>query len=348
MLIIFLNGCVSVPTKEALPTYNINGVTYLPLASLCNLRGINLEYDTFSKTATLTKEAHKISLMVGDRLILVDNLPKYLKHPVDIYQGTVVVPYNFKEQILDNLFKQAYPPSKISAPISIRKVVVDAGHGGNDPGAIGSTGVREKVITLDIAKRLRSRLREDGIDIVMTRSIDTYVPLSSRVDIANNARADIFLSIHANANRVKSLSGFEVYYVSATVNDSIRALSAAQNARLDFSSSCFASSSQDLKATLWDMLYTQSRAESIELARYICRSMQKNLDTSILGIKGGRYYVLKGARVPAVLIEIGFLSNSNEERMLKNGYYRQSVAEAIERAVLDYGRDVTFTEAAKR
>jgi N-acetylmuramoyl-L-alanine amidase len=348
LLVLFLSGCVSVPMREALPTYNINGVTYLPLASLCNLKGINLEYDTFAKTAVLIKGSHKINLMVGERLVLVDNLPKYLRHPVDMYQGTVVVPYNFKEQILDTLFKEIYLPRKIVPPIAIKKVVIDAGHGGKDPGAIGRTGLREKVITLDIAKRLSSRLKADGIDVVMTRSIDKYIPLSSRVDIANNSRAEIFLSIHANANRVKSLRGFEVYYVSPTVNDSVRALSAAQDARLDFNSSCFASNSQDLKATLWDMLYTQSRAESIELAHYICRSMQNNLDTSMLGIKGGRYYVLKGVRMPALLIEIGFLSNSDEECMLKDGYCRQNIAEAIERAVLDYGRDLTYVEKANQ
>jgi N-acetylmuramoyl-L-alanine amidase len=348
LLTITLNGCVSVPTKEALPTYDINGITYLPLASLCNLKGINLEYDTFAKTAVLIKGSHKINLMVGERLVLVDNLPKYLRHPVDMYQGTVVVPYNFKEQILDTLFKEIYPPRKVVPPTAIKKVVIDAGHGGKDPGAIGRTGAREKVITLDIAKRLSSLLRADGINVVMTRSIDIYVPLSSRVDMANNAKADIFLSVHVNANRVKSISGCEVYYVSPTVNDSARALSAAQDARLDFDSSCFASNSKDLKATLWDMLYTQSRQESIELARSICQSMKNNLDIAILGIKAGRYYVLKGARMPTVLIEIGFLSNYNEERMLKNGYYRQSIAEAIERAVLDYGRDLTYVEKANQ
>ena len=344
LLIIFcgylLSGCATIPSREFLPTYSIDGITYLPLISLCEQKGINWDYDIFTRTATLTKGSHKINLMVGERLILVDGKTEYLKHPVDIYQGTVVVPYKFKEQVLDSLFK-AVSLSKI------KKVVIDAGHGGNDPGAIGRTGLREKAITLDIAKRLSSRLKSDGINVVMTRSTDNSVSLSSRVDIANNNAADLFLSIHANANRVRSLSGLEVYYVSPTVNDSSRALYAAQNVVLDLDSSCFASRSLDLKAILWDMIYTYNRAESIELSRHVCRNIQKNLDTEILGIKGGRYYILKGSRIPAVLIEVGFLSNYDEERKLKNSYYRQKIAEAIAEAIKDYARELTLTEAKR-
>jgi len=345
----FLSGCATAPTRGALTTYNINGIPYLPLISLCELKGINWDYDTFTRSAILSKDGHKINLIVGDTLVLVDGLPQHLKHAVDIYQGSVVVPYRFKEQILDVLFKELYPPGQaIASLLKIKKIVIDAGHGGNDPGAIGRTGVREKDITLDIAKRLSNLLRSDGIDVVMTRSADTFIPLSSRVDRANKSQADLFLSIHANANRVKSLSGFEVYYVSPSVDDSQRAVSAAKDAVLDLDSSCFAGSSLNLKATLWDMIYTYSRAESIELARSICQTINRNLDTKILGIKGARFYVLKGARMPAVLIEIGFLSNYNEERMLKNSYYRQKITESIIVGIKNYAQEVALTRVAQR
>src|SRR3989338_5556563 len=143
----------------------------------------------------------------------------------------------------------------------------------------------------------------------MTRSTDKFIPLPRRVDIANNSRADLFVSIHSNANRVRSLNGFEVYYVAPSVNDSNRAMLAAKSAGLNLDSSYFASHSLDLKATLWDMLYTLDRAESIELSRSICRIVHNGLDCRVIGIKGARFYVLKGARMPAVLIEAGFLSN---------------------------------------
>jgi len=336
-----LTGCVTVPTKEAITSYNINGTTYLPLISLCELKGIKWEYDTFTRTVILSKDLHRINLMVGDALVLVDGLPQYLKHPVDIYQGTVVVPDKFKEQILDSLFKKYYSTSQAALPLlKIKKIVIDAGHGGKDPGAIARTGLREKDVTLDIAKRLSKLLKSEGIEVVMTRSVDRFISLSSRVDIANNSQADLFLSIHANANRVRSLNGFEVYYVSVGVDDSKRALSAAQEAALDFDRSCFADRSLNLKTILWDMIYNYNRAESIELAHSICQTMNRNFDTKILGIKGARFYVLKGVRMPAVLVETGFLSNSNEERMLRNSYYRQQVAQGIVSGIVNYTQDL--------
>lgn len=339
-----LNGCVTVPVKEALPTYNINGINYIPLISLCNLRGISWEYDTFAQTFTLSKDAHKINLMLGGTLVVVDGRPRYLKHPVDIYQDIPVVPYKFKEQILDVLFKEPSASGRVTTPLSkIKKIVIDAGHGGSDPGAIGKTGLREKVVTLDIAKRLSRLLSAEGFEVVMTRSTDRFVPLSSRTDIANNSQADLFLSIHLNANRVRSLNGLEVYYVANSVDDSERALWAAQNAALDLQSSCFEHPSLNLKAVLWDMIYTHSRAESIELSRSICQTINQNLDTKILGIKGGRFYVLKGVRMPAVLIEVGFLSNTNEERRLKNSYYRQQITEGIVEGIHNYAQDLVLS-----
>ncbi len=346
LVALFFSGCVSVPVRETLATYDINGATYVSLASLADSKGLDFNYDTFTRVAVLKKGAHEINLWVGDTLTLVDGKAQRLAHPVDIYQGAVVVPYKFKEQVLDVLFGARVSSSKASLPpLSIRKVIVDAGHGGKDPGTIGKvTGLREKDVVLDVAKRLSKLLRESGIEVVMTRSTDNFIPLSGRVDIANKAKADLFISVHANANRVRSLNGFEAYYVAPSVGDSKRALSAAQNAVLNLDKSCFAGNSVNLKAILWDMIYTYDRAESIELGRAICRSIGRNLDTKVIGVKSAGFYVLKGARMPAILAEIGFLSNASEERLLKNGYYRQQVAEAIAQGLEDYGRGLLLVE----
>ena len=343
-------GCASVPLKEALPAFNINGTTYLPLVTLCDLKNITWQYDTFARTVVLNKDSHRINLMVGDTLVLVDGIPQYLKYPVDFYQGAIVVPYRFKEQIIDVLFKEYYPQRKAAMPLplKIRKIVIDAGHGGNDPGAIGRTGLREKDVNLDIAKRLSSLLRSGGVGVVMTRSSDRFIPLSDRVAIANNSGADLFISIHSNANRVRSLNGFEVYYVAGSVNDAKRAYASANNAPLNLDNAYFGGYSLDLKAIVWDLIYTNSRAEAIELARSLCRTMNSNLDARILGVKGGRFEVLRGVRMPAVLIETGFLSNYNEERMLKNSYYRQKVAQSLEEGIREYSHDTALTEIAQR
>jgi N-acetylmuramoyl-L-alanine amidase len=342
-------GCATVPTREALPVYHINGTAYFPLVSYSDLRNIDLQYDTFARTVSLSKDSHKIDLRAGDNLVLVDGKPQHINHPVEIYQGTVVLPYQFKEQVLDRLFKEPYPGRKAALPsFEIRKIVIDAGHGGNDPGTIGRRGSREKDINLDIAKRLNRVLSSEGVTVIMTRNSDRFIPLPVRVEIANKSGADLFISIHSNANRVRSLNGVEVYYVSTAVNDSKRAYAAAKSAALNLDDASFASHSLNLKAILWDMIYTSARAESIELSRSLCRSIGDTLDARIIGVKGARFEVLRGARMPAVLIEVGFLSNYNEERMLGNSYYRQRIAESIAQGIRDDARHSVIREAANR
>lgn len=340
-----LNGCATVPYGGSVPIYSLGGRNYLPLVPLCEQKGISWEYDPFTKTIVLSKGVSKVSLMVGQTFALINGKSFSLRHPVDIYNGTVVVPYSFRER-LDDFFKGFLPaPQKAVSPVPlIKKIVIDAGHGGNDPGAVGKNGLKEKDVTLDVARRVTKLLRDKGMEVVMTRSDDTFIPLARRVEISNSANADLFISIHANANRVRSLNGFEVYFVSPEVSDSQRAISAAQNAKLNLNSSCFSGSSTNLKTILWDMIFTSNRAESIELAQAICRVVNRELSVKILGIKKAAFFVLKGARMPAVLIEIGFVSNYNEEKLLKNSSYRQQIVETIVRGIENYIADRSLAE----
>lgn len=335
-----ISGCATAPVRETIITYNINGTTYVPLIALCEQKGIRWKYDSFSKTVELKKDNHEISLRVGDALVLVDSRAEYLNHPVDMYQGSVVVPYRFKERIIDILFKGAVPSKKhyLGGVVSLKKVVVDAGHGGNDPGAIGKSGLREKDVNLDIAKRLSTLLRETGVEVIMTRSSDVFVPLAKRASIANNAKAELFISIHSNASRVRSVNGLEVYYISPKSNDLKRARAAAKDMRPDFDSSCFAYSTIELKTILWDMINTSNRAESIKLAKSVCTSIDSDMSTKILGVKGANFQVLVGTRMPAILIETGFVSNREEERLLRNNSYRQQIAEAIFSGIINYSQ----------
>jgi N-acetylmuramoyl-L-alanine amidase len=287
--------------------------------------------------------------MVGSDMAIVDKMPRHLERPVDIYNGALVVPYQFKAEIFDALFKKPVVSYEKTAGLSrIKRIILDAGHGGNDPGAISPDGLKEKGLTLDIAKRLGRQLRLEGIDVVYTRSSDKYLSLAERVDIANSSSADLFVSIHINASRSRYLNGIEVYYVSFSADDSERALATAKEYNLNFDPSCFASDSLDLKVILWEMIYSNNRAKSIELAGDICQKIKDALDVKILGIKSARFAVLKGAHMPAVLVEVGFLSNYNEERLLRNGYYRQQLAEAIAAGIHNYSRNFPVMEASKR
>ena len=348
VLIFLIAGCATVPTGPSYSTYDINGTAYMSLAQLCSARGIDWQYDIFTQTITLKKDTHRINMWAGDKLVLVDGQAERLSYPVDIYNGIVVVPYSFKGQVIDSLFRQEYTLSRgVSPALNIRKVVVDAGHGGNDPGAIGRSGLREKDVNLDIAKRLTNLLQKRGVEVIMTRSRDIFIPLDTRVMIANNSGADLFISIHSNASRARSLNGFEVYYVSSTVSDSKRALTAAENASLYLTDASFSGNSANVKAIVWDMIYTANRAESVELARSICRTMDKN-GTKVLGVKAARFEVLRGTRSPAVLIEVGFLSNFDEERMLRNSYSRERIAETIMQGIEEYSETCALTAVAKK
>jgi N-acetylmuramoyl-L-alanine amidase len=346
---LLLSGCSTTPTSESLATYNVNGVSYISLTNLCNAKGIAWDFDTFSRVIILSRGTHNIGLMIGDSFILVDGSPQHLSYPVDMYQGMVVVPYSFKGQVIDGIFKEYVLPARsYPSALSLKKIVIDAGHGGEDPGALGRTGLREKDVNLDIAKKLAAILREDGLEVVLTRSSDRFISLPARVSIANSANADLFVSIHSNASRTRSLNGFEVYYVASSVNDSKRANNSARSVPISAEHFELASSSMDLKAIIWDMIHVSNQAESVSLARKICRVMDDNSDSRIIGIKGARFAVLKGARMPAVLVETGFVSNREEEKLLKNSIYRQKVAEIIAKGVLDFAQVSSTMEVAQR
>jgi len=350
---LFFGGCATVSRSPSVVSFGIHGVSYVSLIPLCESRGIDWEYDTFTKTVTLSQNGHKVSLLVDEALALVDGVEHHLKHPLRLHQGTLVVPLRFQEQILDAYFpRQAVPlqpaVTQVSAPSRIKRIVIDAGHGGKDPGAIGRSGTREKDVTLDIAKRLAAILKSQGFEVIMTRSSDIAVALSRRVAIANDAQADLFISIHANANRVRSLSGFEVYYVSPKANDQQRALSSVAYIPAGLQRYCAGSPSSDLKAILWDMILTNNRAESVALGKDICSATGGTVSARIIGVKGANFYVLKGTSMPAVLVETGFLSNAAEERMLKNGYYRQQIAQSIASGIQRYARSCAPIEAHLR
>ncbi|MDD5477628.1 MAG: N-acetylmuramoyl-L-alanine amidase [Candidatus Omnitrophica bacterium] len=349
-LILLINGCATIPTDENIATYSIGGQTYYPLVSLCDLRQIRMQYEPLLRTVYLSNGSKSVNLRVGDSVILVNDDIMHLSFPVDVYQGTIVVPRQFKEEVFDVLFKPVVAAHRRigTGKIKLTRVVIDAGHGGNDPGAIGRSGLREKDVNLDIAKRLSSLLREEGVQTVLTRSTDRFIPLSSRVSIANRSGADLFICIHSNAARSRSLSGFEVYYVAPSVSDAKRAALTARNASLNLKDAAFASSSQDLRTIIWDMIYANSRAESIELSHSLCRIMDSCIDANILGVKNARFQVLKGIRMPGILIEVGFVSNLNEERLLRTAAYRQKLAEGILEGLRDYSQNMALVEVSTR
>ncbi len=329
-------GCATV-SPGSKTVCRISGIDYVSLVSVCSSAGVKAEYDAFSGKARLFNNKHEIVLRAGDDAMLYDGELRHLSRVLQVHRGSPVVASSCVEQLM-LLFGPAGTAITEKKPVfhGIKKVVIDPGHGGYDPGAIGRNGLKEKTVTLDVAKRLTSILRGSGVDVVMTRSTDVFIPLERRVEIANASGADLFISIHINASRQRSLNGFEVYYVSPQVNDYKRAREAAGEYSLRLPEEEEKGLPYDVKRILWDMFYSYSRAESSALAGHICDKIACEMKMKILGVKNARFHVLRGANMPAVLIEAGFVSNPSEEAQLRNSRYRQRLAECIARGLESY------------
>ncbi len=219
-------------------------------------------------------------------------------------------------------------------PLAVRRVVIDAGHGGTDPGAT-TAQIQEKEITLDIGRRLRMLLEREGFEVVVTRESDHTIALKDRARLANESKSDIFLSIHVNALIKHTESrGIETYYLGATSDPSLTALAAAENRVSGYSMA-------DMRKLL-DGIYADARRdESQELAR----SVQKKLFTSLhqsdpglenWGVKRAPFIVLVATDMPAILAEVGCISNEREAAMLRNAEYRQKIADALFEGIRAY------------
>lgn len=209
----------------------------------------------------------------------------------------------------------------------VRRVVVDAGHGGHDAGAIGPTGVKEKDVTLQIAKRLAKILRARGYEVVLTREDDTFLALEERTKLANEARGDLFISIHANAHTSPKRGGIETYALNVASDRFAMRLAARENASTERSVG-------DLQFLLADLATRANTADSDRLASFVQEKLvhtvrQKHGAVRDRGVKHALFYVLLGARMPAILVETAFVSNPKEEKWLASGAFQQNTAVAL-------------------
>jgi len=219
-----------------------------------------------------------------------------------------------------------------------RRVVIDAGHGGKDEGATAKTGVLEKEVVLDVSKRLAGLLAKRRLQVVLTRQEDEFVPLEVRTSRANDARGDLFISIHANAATSHRARGIETYFVSLEASDAAsRQLADRENQALGRSAA--ASPALDpFLALLGDMISTEHMADSNAFAKLAQEELADLDSASSRGVKQAPFVVLMGVQMPAALIEIGFLSNEDDATSLGRAAHRQRIAEALERAVVAFGK----------
>jgi N-acetylmuramoyl-L-alanine amidase len=233
---------------------------------------------------------------------------------------------------------QTMPTMSYNKPTKNKKnIVLDAGHGGEDPGAIGVNGTREKDVNLAIVQELKSILDNDNdYEVILTRKDDTFIPLAERTNIANEHNADLFISIHCNANLNKSVNGFEIYFLSEKATDS----EAAATAVLENSVLELEGKPNKKRALLQEMLWSMTANEYInassELSAFIVEKIPLRLKIPNRGIKQASFYVLRGAQMPSVLVECAFLSNYAEEAKLNTRRFRAAIADSIYEGIVKY------------
>ena len=207
-----------------------------------------------------------------------------------------------------------------------KTIVIDAGHGGKDPGAVGYRGTKEKDIALDVAKRLEKKLSKNmNVKIIMTRDEDVFLRLSERTKIANESNGNLFISIHTNAAEDRRASGFETFLIGPNKNEAAVRVAARENAVLEL---------EDLiQATIAQSAFA---SKSEQFASMVQKEIKKRVQSKDRGVKQAGFYVLMGASMPNVLVELGFISNPTEEKKLRSHQYRDLLATAIYRAVEQY------------
>jgi len=286
---------------------NIGGYSYVKFDNLCDRYGIDCSIDSVSKIAVMRQNGATVKVMDRSEISLVNGYTKKFTPETRITDNHVYLSPGLADHILTGIFRKTASSVKTVKPSSQLRIVLDAGHGGKDPGAIGRGGLKEKNITLDIAQRLKDVLdRDSGYDVVMTRNSDVFVPLTTRSYIANNANGDAFISIHVNSARKKAAHGFEVYFLSSAVGKKHKA---------------------------YDDI-----AEATELAKCITSAASYRLGLANRGVKPAKFCVLKGTYMPSVLVEVGFISNRKEAINLRSPEYRQSIAESIADGIAAYRR----------
>jgi len=231
---------------------------------------------------------------------------------------------------------------KVSKPHFIKRIVIDPGHGGEDSGAIGPNGTEEKTINLDIGLKLKELFEKDGYEVFLTRDTDVFIPLVDRTQFANEKKADIFISIHCNASPNVLTRGWEIYFLSEKATDTEAAETAAlENSVIKFESQPTPKQLK-LQELLWSLVVNEFMNESSELAAYITKEVVRRLNIENRGVKQAGFFVLRGAQMPAVLVECAFISNVYEEAKLKRNKFKNQICDAIYSGVKEYDRKKTI------
>ena len=351
-------------------SFKLNDVAYFSIEEFCNIEDCNIiYYEDKSKVAVIFDNL-KITFSANLSFAQVDNKTINLLNGLLIKDENFFIPANSFNLIsnfffipkvsfdaITNKFKilpyDAQPIVNVVEPQdtikyidftdnyninkSIKTIVLDAGHGGKDPGAIGYYNIKEKNVVLDITNELGRYIKNNhpSIDVVYTRTDDSFLGLRDRTNIANQNKGQIFISIHANASTAKSARGFEIFLLGTNSVDKAMEVTIRENASIAFEEN------QDQYETENQIIASHLQMgllkESEKLAIFIENSVKKELPkTRIRGIKQAGFYVLVGASMPNILVEVGFISNKSEAKLLNKSSYRKQMAKGIYDGISQY------------
>lgn len=293
----------------------------------CNLKSVSGGVVS-SLSADSAGESLKLKInLTQDTEYQVYQLPKYMSRP-----DRVVINFKNPTEEIDQIFKNLSERKRI--------VVIDPGHGGQDPGAVGRGGLDEKDVVLDVAQRAADLIsKSKNIECYLTRDSDTFLKLNDRVAISKKYGADLFVSLHCNASPTKDAKGVEVFYLSDNkASDAAAKLLAQQeNAALEIGIEPIGSGfDENVLKILIDMKQNFVLKQSNQFASLVLQRLSQKLSNIDRGVRRAGFAVLKAVAVPSVLLELAFISNPMEEKLLKSDWYRQATAECLARAVADF------------
>ncbi len=361
--IIFSGGASA---DKSVSIVEISGNSYVLLDEIISTFSIEHSFDPVFQKGRLYYKSHYMVYKTGYSCSIIDNSIAGSEHPIIRWNGGVYIPLDLAQTLLENFYnknaerikgklliakdehEEIRKPEKKNIPSKKEKIgfiILDAGHGGKDPGAVGKGGVKEKTITLQLLKKVEVLLKKriENIKIKTTRNSDRFIELAERAEIANRElKKDtngLFVSIHVNASISSRISGFETYFLSQNpTNEEARKTAALENNVVILENQGSGKKKyEDVDYVEALMMTTQIQKESSLLAGSVQRSIDKNIkEFKSRGVHKADFFVLRGALMPAVLVEVGFITHQKEIKLLKTDDYQDKLAEGIVNGIITF------------
>ncbi len=354
----------------------IAGMGYLKINDVAEVFDGKVDFDPVKNKASLELSQGMVEFFIDSPEVIIDNIKRKMKKETRIIEGRVWIPlevvvtkafgevlggqvsWDYASKTLSTVEKlpgapvkgeveEVSPPEpEITAPVlpvaeakkpRVRTIVIDPGHGGKDPGAIGRRGTKEKDVVLKIAHKLAKELHKNlKARVILTRYHDIFLPLAERTAIANQEKADLFISIHCNASLKSRTKGFEVYFLSDEASDEeAQAVANMENAVMALEERT--EERNELSSILWSLTMNEFMNESSDICSLVSSEVDRRLRTmDNRGVKQAGFTVLRGAKMPAILVEVGFISNRSEERKLKSSKFQKNLVESVCEGVKKY------------